>query len=125
MLRATPPVRFKTEPGRFAHQDYAYWKISDMVTSWVPFMEIPPLMGGLALRIGSHRDPPVPLVIPSFKEEDWATAHYMPGDVLLFHCLTAHAALPNLTEKVRMSGDFRWQRATEPVARELVCGTGE
>ena len=45
-----------------------------------------------------------------------------PGDVLVFHCLTPHAALPNQGSTLRISGDFRWQRSDEPAPAELVLG---
>ena len=55
-------------------------------------------------------------------ERDWASAAYHPGDVLLFHCLTPHAALPNTGTALRLSGDFRWQRPDRPAPAELILG---
>ena len=42
---------------------------------------------------------------------------YQPGDVIIFHCLTPHAALPNTSPALRLSGDFRWQRPDQPAPR--------
>jgi ectoine hydroxylase-related dioxygenase (phytanoyl-CoA dioxygenase family) len=36
--------------------------------------------------------------------------------VLLFHSLTVHGALPNLTDRLRLSVDYRFQAAAEPIA---------
>ena len=40
--------------------------------------------------------------------------------MLVFHCLTSHAALPNRGESLRVSGDFRWQRADQVAPAQLV-----
>lgn len=124
VLRATPPARCKTEPGRFTHQDFSYWGVNDMVTTWVALCDIPLDVGGLALRPGSHLGPQVPLDLLAPDDPSSATAEYRPGDVVLFHCLTSHAALPNQSDQLRISGDFRWLRVDEPVSVELVKGTG-
>jgi hypothetical protein len=55
-------------------------------------------------------------------EPGWATTSYQPGDVIIFDCLTPHAALPNRGSALRISGDFRWQRAGQPAPAELVLG---
>ena len=34
--------------------------------------------------------------------------------MIIFHCLTPHAALPNTGSALRISGDFRWQRPDQP-----------
>ena len=51
-----------------------------------------------------------------------AAGGYQPGDVIIFHCLTPHAALPNTSPALRLSGDFRWQRADQPAPAELILG---
>lgn len=122
VLRATPPAQYKTEPGRFAHQDFSYWGINDMITTWVPLMDISEQLGGLALLPGSHLEPQVELRVLSSNEARWATTQYRMGDVVLFHCLTTHAALPNMLDALRISGDFRWQLPEEPVSAELIFG---
>ena len=53
-------------------------------------------------------------------ERGWATTDYRAGDVLVFHCLTSHAALPNLDTSLRLSGDFRWQRPDQTAPAQLV-----
>lgn len=44
----------------------------------------------------------------------WLTTHYQPGDALIFSMATIHASLENQTEKVRISSDSRYQKASEP-----------
>ena len=121
VLRAVYPERLPgVARGRYVHQDYAVSGVQDMLTTWVPLMEIPVQLGGLAVRRGSHLGPPLPPRVLGQGERGWATAHYQPGDVLAFHCLTSHAALPNRSSSLRLSGDFRWQRPDQVAPAELV-----
>lgn len=108
------------QPGNYVHKDYR--SVQDMFTSWVPFGEVSPRLGGLALLPGSQttdRVAPQPIDrLPA----GWLTTDYQPGDVLVFHCLTTHAALPNLSERMRLSVEYRWQLADQPAPRRLVIG---
>jgi len=122
ILRAVGPSSTYTTSGRYAHCDFDFWQVDDMLTTWLPLQEIGPELGGLALLPGSQLGPPHPLELLPDEPAEWATSRFLPGDVLVFHCLTFHAALPNRTPTVRLSGDFRWQAATTPVPKELING---
>jgi len=123
VLRAVYPERPEARPrGRYIHYDYGVSGVQDMLTSWVPLMGIPVRIGGLAVRPGGHLGPPRPPRPLGQAERGWATTSYEPGDVIVFHCLTPHAALPNTGSALRISGDFRWQRPDQPVPAELVLG---
>ena len=123
VLRAVYPERPQARPrGRYIHYDYGVSGVQDMLTSWIPLMEIPPRIGALAVQPGGHLGPPGRPRPLSATEPGWATTSYEPGDVLVFHCLTPHAALPNRGSTLRISGDFRWQRSDEPAPAELVLG---
>jgi len=131
VLRAVYPERLGTRPrGRYIHYDYGSGGGQDMLTSWIPLMEIPLRLGGLAVQPGGQYWPPKwprrprPLTAA---EPGWASTDYRPGDVIVFHCLTPHAALPNTTTvagqaSLRLSGDFRWQLPDKPVPTEMVLG---
>jgi hypothetical protein len=108
--------------GRYMHVDYGVSGVQDMLTSWIPLMDIPAALGGLAVRPGGQLRPPRPPRPLSPGERGWATTSYRPGDVIIFHCLTPHAALPNTSPALRLSGDFRWQRPDQPVPAELILG---
>ena len=104
MLRAVYPERPQARPrGRYIHYDYGVSGVQDMLTSWVPLMEIPVQIGGLAVQPGGHRGPPRRPRPISATEPGWATTSYEPGDVIIFHCLTPHAALPNRGSTLRVS----------------------
>jgi len=123
VLRAVYPERPEARPrGRYVHYDYGVSGVQDMLTSWVPLMDIPPRIGGLAVRPGGHLGPPRRPRPLSRSEPGWATTSYEPGDVLIFHCLAPHAALPNQGSALRISGDFRWQRPDQPAPAELIAG---
>jgi hypothetical protein len=108
--------------GRFVHQDYSVIGVQDMFTAWVPLMDIPRTLGGLALAPGSQRTGPKPGGVLDPQSVGWATTDYRVGDVLIFHCLTSHASLPNRTDRMRLSGEFRWQSSDDPVPPGLVFG---
>jgi hypothetical protein len=108
--------------GRYVHQDIGVIGVQDQFTCWLPLIDMDPDRGGLALRPGSQAGR---LVRPHLLEPDapgWATTSYRAGDALVFHCLTAHAALPNRSDRLRLSGEVRWQLADDPAPRRLVYG---
>ena len=45
----------------------------------------------------------------------WLTADFRVGDLLVFGMYTAHGALDNRTDRVRLSSDSRYQLASEPI----------
>ncbi len=115
-----PAALVPRHPGAVAHHDYR--AVQDLFTCWVPLVDTPQALGGLALRPGSQRTATVAHRVLDRLPPGWATADYRPGDVLLFHCLTAHGALPNRTDRLRLSAELRWQTADRPAPRRAVLG---
>jgi ectoine hydroxylase-related dioxygenase (phytanoyl-CoA dioxygenase family) len=120
-LAATPP-----------HQDLLGMQgTTDAYTFWIPLTPCPPEAGSLSLAASSHRGGLRPYLpyqgarVASCDaadlEERWVSFHLDPGDVIAFHSLTVHRALPNLAGQVRLSVDARYQRAGDPVC-ELTVG---
>jgi Phytanoyl-CoA dioxygenase (PhyH) len=116
-----------------AHQDHFFIRQTDCFrTVWIPLMTISRDMGGLALATASHRQGLIEHVehetvhsyifrgrrqrgvpierIPGF----WVTADYRPGDLLIFHSLMIHRALPNTSDRIRLSLDTRYQPLSAP-----------
>jgi hypothetical protein len=121
-----PGSAYPTPP----HQDFPLIQGgADVFTIWMPFGDCPPEMGGLRLLDGSHRDglrPPVAAsgiggVGVEVAEDDprWRTADYRPGDAVVFLSFTVHWAPANQADRVRLSGDYRYQ----PVSVPLVDGS--
>lgn len=97
-------------------------------TTWIPLGDCPRTLGSLAVMPGSHRAGVLPTQVaygPGGKGVearalpfDWAEPEYAAGDLLAFHSLTVHRALPNLSGRLlRLSVDFRYQAVSRPVAR--------
>jgi len=119
-----------TFPGSYrnttpAHQDYLYIKgTQDTYTCWIPCGDCPEELGGLAVLEGSHRlgfIPHIPMEgtggqgieqdLPVLQELKWLSTDFKLGDLLLFHGLTIHRALHNLTkDRLRVSLEYRYQR---------------
>jgi len=108
------------QPGNVVHKDYG--SVQDMFTCWVPLGEVPTSLGGLAVKPGSQHSARFRYRQLSRLEPGWLTADYQPGDVLVFHCLTTHAALPNRQTRMRFSAEYRWQLGDQPAPRRLVIG---
>jgi hypothetical protein len=108
------------QPGNVVHKDYG--SVQDMFTCWVPLGQVPRTLGGLAVKPGSQHTTRFRPHQLNHLESGWATADYKAGDVLVFHCLTTHAALPNRQTRMRFSAEYRWQLADQPAPRRLVIG---
>jgi hypothetical protein len=48
----------------------------------------------------------------------WRTIDYQAGDVVIFHSFAVHGVIPNCTDRLRLSADYRYQSTSAPVARE-------
>lgn len=103
-----------------AHQDYRFMGGDpECFTVWIPLHDCPLDMGPLQIMEGSHRSgilqhddenlhvPEIPASEVAGKE--WARGQIDAGDVLIFHSLTVHAALPNHSRQLRVSLDCRFQ----------------
>jgi hypothetical protein len=123
VLRAVAPESPAARTlGGYVHCDYQGSGVQDMLTSWIPLADIPVALGGLAVRPGGHRDRPRHPRLLAGRERGWRTTDYHPGDVIIFHCLTPHAALPNTSRQLRLSADFRWQQPGRPAPSEMILG---
>ena len=109
------------------HQDWRPIQgAADTLTVWIPLADIPPPLGGLRILEGSQHTGVVPLDPETetihIDEHDprWRTASYRQGDVLIFHSLTVHAGMPNTTDRLRRSCEFRYQRVSDPAVVSTV-----
>src|SRR5262245_44716850 len=94
------------------HQDHFFIRAnSEFRTVWIPLMPIDKRVGGLVVAAGSHRgglrehveqESVFSYQMKGRKQrgvaldtiaEPWLTTEYLPGDVVVFHCLTLHWAL--------------------------------
>ena len=125
VARVVPPST-RVEPTHI-HQDWRPIQgAADTLTVWIPLADIGAELGGLRILEGSQTQGVVPLDPDtgrlSIDDHDprWRTASYRQGDVLIFHSLTVHAGLPNTTDRLRRSCEFRYQRAGDPAVASTV-----
>jgi Phytanoyl-CoA dioxygenase (PhyH) len=103
-----------------AHQDYRFMGGDpECYTVWIPLHDCPVELGPLRVMEGSHRFgfqrhedenlhvPEIP--VSGAEGGEWIGGEINAGDVLIFHSLTVHAAAPNLSKRLRISLDCRFQ----------------
>jgi len=110
-----------------AHQDYVHIQgTTETWTAWIPLGDCPRGLGSLAIMRGSHRQGVYATraaygagglgIDTESLPFEWLTADFEAGDVVVFHSLTVHKALPNLSpSRIRLSCDFRYQPESHPV----------
>ena len=108
------------------HQDFQYIRgTTETYTAWVPLGDCPQRLGSLVVADGSHKlgfrehrpsAGPGGLAVDAEADSVWRSQDFAAGDVLIFHSLTMHRALPNRTEdELRISLDNRYQRVADDV----------
>ena len=115
------------------HQDFVHFQGSfDTYTVWTPVGECPIDLGPLAVIPGSHKvdrvmDHHFSLGAGSLAihvedlSGEWLVSDFEIGDTLIFHSLTVHQALPNVTEdRIRVSLDNRYQAFGIPIAEQML-----
>jgi ectoine hydroxylase-related dioxygenase (phytanoyl-CoA dioxygenase family) len=127
---ALPAASHLTTP---PHQDHWYTGGStNLWTVWISLTETPLELGPLAVLPGSHMSGLLPHSgqgagrqgVGITDDERFAAGPLAAGDAILFNCLTVHRALPNVTRNhVRLSVDYRYQPASEPIHVVRVDGT--
>jgi ectoine hydroxylase-related dioxygenase (phytanoyl-CoA dioxygenase family) len=119
-----------------AHQDYEFMGGDpECFTVWIPLHDVPLDAGPLRILEGSHRfgvqnHERENLHVPEIPDgtamgEGWASGHVNAGDVLIFHSLTVHAAGPNLSGRLRLSLDCRFQDARRVLNPSILVFGGE
>ena len=116
-----------------SHQDYVHFQGTyETYTCWTPVGDCPRELGGLAILPGTHKARTVydhhfslgagSLTVDEDRREgDWLTTDYEIGDCLMFHSLTLHRALPNVTpDRLRVSLDNRYQAVGSPIADHML-----
>ena len=119
-----------------AHQDYRFMNGDpECYTVWIPLHDCPIEVGPLQILEGSHHfgfqthideNLHVPEIPPGAEiGDEWAGGSINAGDVLIFHSLTVHAAAPNLSDKMRVSLDCRFQDYARVVNPANLAFAGE
>ncbi|MBI2941167.1 MAG: phytanoyl-CoA dioxygenase family protein [Chloroflexi bacterium] len=112
-----------------AHQDFVFIQgTPETYTCWMPLGNCPPALGGLKVNPATHRSglykeyhirtgPGGMGIDEEALPDRWLSTDYQPGDALIFHSFLVHQALPNLTaDRLRLSVDYRYQAASQPIS---------
>lgn len=126
--RSAPPVgQFGSDPFQGRHQDGVFNFGIEFITCWVPLMDIDEQVGGLAIVPGSHKrsyydyaEGEIPnqagsIAPGKIADELWRRPNYKVGDILMFHGMSAHAGLPNSSDRFRLSIDVRYVPNPDPL----------
>lgn len=97
------------------HQDGFHNEGMLFTICWMPVRDVNMDRGSFAVAPGTHKrgslhDTTLPRnAIPqdAIRDEEWRSANFRVGDVLIFNYLTAHAGLPNPSNEIRLSLDVR------------------
>ena len=120
-----------------AHQDLLHIQGTPQAwTCWMPVGDCPREMGNLTLLHASHRKGllSVSHVAGAGGLEshlcgdnlEWVEGDFEAGDILTFPSLTVHKALkPQVTDRVRLSCDYRFQPASQPIEGRSLLPHGE
>jgi phytanoyl-CoA hydroxylase len=120
------------------HQDAGYTAMGNntdhtgnlrMVNVWTPLVQATVVNGCMQFVPGSHKMGVVPHVKKQYYLEiaseyleptlkDAVNIELNPGDVVLFHNLLFHQGLPNKSDHIRWSLDWRYLDATQPTLRQ-------
>jgi Phytanoyl-CoA dioxygenase (PhyH) len=111
----TGPVKQGQDIFAGRHQDGFYNEGMLFTICWMPIRDVSVDRGSFAVAPGTHHRGSLhdtqlennaipPQAIP---DHAWRSADFQVGDVLIFNYLTAHAALPNPSNEIRMSLDVR------------------
>ena len=129
------PHSAKFDNTTVAHQDYPHVQgTTECFTAWMPLGACPMEMGGLSVAVGSHRDGVRDFCIATdsggMRVLDplvgrWSASDLEAGDVVIFHSLAVHKALPNRSETLRQSVDARYQRADAPTLEKHLRPYGD
>lgn len=100
---------------------------TDIITVWCPVTDALEAHGCMRVVPGAHHAPmldhrPGMWVPESDLPGEPVTLPMRRGDVLFLHRRALHASLPNVSDQVRMSFDFRYQPIGQPTGRPLFPG---
>jgi len=115
-----------------AHQDHtAVGGTEESFTAWLPLHDCPVEQGVLRVKSGSHRFGLQPragktgcIISGTEQGDEWVGGDLNKGDLLIFHSLTVHEALPNQSNRMRISLDCRFQNYRQPVNPGALVFTG-
>lgn len=118
-----------------AHQDYsAVQGSAETCSVWIPLHDCPIDQGSLMAAEGTHRDGMYGyrlslgaggVEIDDPLEDRWRGADFAAGDILVFSTLLVHRGARNLSNRLRISTDCRFQRTADTICEACIQLQGE
>ena len=115
------------------HQDFVNNQgTQDLYALWIPLSDCPTSMGSLAFLEGSHKLGLLPLeyslgdghrqtsLSPECNSLNWLASDFKLGDLVIFHSLSIHRALPNQSDRMRISVDYRYQAEGQDMTKNCL-----
>lgn len=111
----TGPIEPESDIFAGRHQDGFYNEGMLFTICWLPIRDVDRDHGSFAVAPGTHHHGVLhdatqagnPIPRDAIPESAWRSADFKAGDVLIFNYLTAHTALPNPSDEIRLSLDVR------------------
>jgi hypothetical protein len=133
-MHMPPTARFvlpyNEDAGVPAHQDVSYNQhMTNFLTMWVPLVEIDDRCGGVTVfENGVMPEMPTRSNNHGIWNEGIATqglegvdcAPMQPGDVLIFNKLMVHRSMPNVSDRIRFSIDYRFFGETDQSSKHYL-----
>jgi len=119
-----------------SHQDFLHVQgATNTWTCWTPIGDCPKELGGLTILEGSHKAGLLGVTakpgagglesILCGLGYEWVAGDYEAGDLVIFHSLTVHKAMPHLVDhQIRLSCDFRYQPISQPIEEKSLLPHG-
>lgn len=115
------PIKADDDVFNQRHQDGPFNEGMQFAVCWIPMRDVVPNHGGFAVARGTHKAGLLHHEAYDFKirretvpDDAWRSIDFKAGDVLMFHWMTVHAALPNESDEIRTSIDIRAIPAHSP-----------
>lgn len=115
------------------HQDFPNNQgTPELYASWIPLSDCPAQLGSLSILEGSNHLGLLPVefslgdghrqssLSAQAQSLDWVGGDFELGDVIIFHSLTVHRALPNNSDRMRLSVDYRFQAEDEDITESCL-----
>jgi Phytanoyl-CoA dioxygenase (PhyH) len=101
------------------HQDFYFSRGMRYCVCWIPIRDASRDAGSIAVAPGAHKrgnlyGPDHCMPREAVADDEWRSADFRAGDLLMFDFFMPHAALPNPSNQIRISLDVRAIAASSP-----------
>ena len=101
------------------HQDFYFSRGMHYSSCWIPLKDFARDAGSIAVAPGAHKrgdlyGPDQCMRRDAVADYEWRSADFRAGDLLMLDFFMPHAALPNLSNRIRISLDLRAIAASSP-----------